>query len=218
MSLKSKASALRRFAATTVLGCAATLAACGGGGGGATVPAPGPSPSPTPIQLTAGMVLGQSAFPEGDTSSGGHGNVIDGIACAAAVGGYHIHSHISLFRNGTQIALPLAIGIPNPQIQNGFVTNGSCFYQLHAHDASGIVHVEAQRPSAFTVGQFFDIWGEQLSSSNVAGFSGPVVVYVNGTQYGGDPRAIVFAERQEVTLEVGSPTVAPPRYIFPSNY
>ena len=47
------------------------------------------------------------------------------------------------------MAVPALIGI-DPQ--------GRFLAPLHTHDASGIVHVESQRPYPFTLGQFFTIW------------------------------------------------------------
>ncbi len=172
-----------------------------------------------PIQLAAGMVVGQSVFPNGDAVGGGHGQPIDAIPCNSASVSYHVHAHLSLFHNGTQLAIPLAIGITNPQPpQSGIVTSGSCFYQLHTHDASGIIHVEAPQTASFTLGEFFDIWGQPLSASGAAGLSGSLSTYVNGVAYGGDPRTILLAEHQQITLEVGAPLVRPPQYVFPSNY
>ena len=63
---------------------------------------------------------------------------------------------------------------------NGFAIYGDCDYPLHTHDTSGKIHVEADAPSTFTLGQLFAIWGQPLSYSNIAGIIGsPVVVYIN---------------------------------------
>jgi hypothetical protein len=50
----------------------------------------------------------------------------------------------------------------------GVTSTASCFYYLHAHDASGVVHVEdpptASRTTALhTLGQVFAICGHSLS-------------------------------------------------------
>ncbi|HET6386969.1 MAG TPA: hypothetical protein VFJ58_26575 [Armatimonadota bacterium] len=170
-------------------------------------------------QLQQGGVVGKVELPTGDTAQGGHGETIDGIVSEIPQTGYHIHAHLSLYVNGQQIAIPEAIGIVNPiNEQNGFVEEGDSFYWLHTHDATGIIHVEAPGPGTYTLGQFFDIWGQPLSSTNVAGFQGPVTAMVQGLPYTGDLRAITFIPHQQITLEVGTPVVTPPLYAFPPDY
>jgi len=69
---------------------------------------------------------------------------------------YHVHTHLSVFLDGQQIAVPGQIGIVAQP------AGGHCFYQLHTHDKSGKLHVEAPAPGEFTLGQIFDLWGQPL--------------------------------------------------------
>ena len=195
-------------------------AGCGGGGGTAVPTVTTPVPSPTPVTIVPGMVFGQPVYADGDTAQGGQGSpTADGIPCDNAAIGYHIHAELMLYQYGQQVAIPKAIGIMNPTPpQSGVVYGGSCFYHIHTHDASGIIHVEAPSQSSYTVGQFFNIWGMPLDASRVATFNGPVTVFVNGAQYGGDPRGIIFSEREVIALEVGTPIVTPPQIIFDPQY
>jgi len=173
----------------------------------------------TPVLLAPAAVIGKDSLPPGDTPNGGQGQAVGDINCETmAQLAYHIHAHLSLIVNGEQLAIPLGIGTVNPQVQDDFVTAASCFYWLHTHDASGIVHIEPSVNEPLTLGQFFDIWGQPLTSTSVAGFSGPVTVFVDGAPYTGDPRAISFTERMQITLEVGTPLVPPPVYQFPDIY
>ncbi len=64
---------------------------------------------------------------------------------------------------------------------------------------------------------FFDIWGQPLSRDDVAGLKGPVIAYVNGAEYDGPLRLIPLRSHQQVVLEIGTPTVPPPNYVFPPN-
>jgi hypothetical protein len=75
---------------------------------------PTPPPNPTPIQIVGGDVVGAQVFPAGDTSSGGQGANVDGIPCDKATSPYNVHAHVTLFHNGKQIAIPIAIGIMKP--------------------------------------------------------------------------------------------------------
>ena len=212
---------------------ALNVVACGGGGSGLGTlqnsfqPSPSPSPAlptsppvptPTPMLLPNGLVVGTVVFPDGNTAAGGQGGVVDGIDCAAPVLTYHIHSHVTLFHNGTQIALPKAIGVIGPiyNAAHNYVDDGSCFYHLHTHDDTGIVHIEnaVEPPSPFTLGQVFDIWGEPLTNANIAGFMVPTLVYVGTSLFSGDPRTIQLINHEQITLEVGGPYVFPPFYTW----
>jgi len=143
-----------------------------------------------------------------------NGATVDGIQCQTmeqAV--YHIHVHLAIFVNGTQQTVPLGIGIPDPQIQNGFAASGKCFYWLHTHDASGVIHIESPTHRTYTLGQFFDIWGKTLSSSQVGSAKGQLTVYVDGKRFTGDPRSISFTSHKLIQLDVGK--VVPPKpYTF----
>jgi len=179
-------------------------------------PTPGPNASSKPIQLVAGQSLGKAfiktKYPV--TAQGGHGQVVDGIGCGAMeYSTLHVHTHLAIFYNGKQMQVPQYLGMaPNPA--------GGCLYWIHTHDASGIIHLEAPdlnppQGGPYTLGMLFDIWGEPLARTNVAGLQGPVTAYVNGSLYLGDLRAIPIAAHQQIVLEIGTPLVAPPNYAFP---
>jgi len=90
-------------------------------------------------------------------------------------------------------------------------SNGiNCFYEIHTHDSSGKIHVEAPAEGTFTLGQLFTIWGEPLTNTNVAGLTGlPVVVYVTDTdgvvtQVDSDWDKIELKSHREITIQVGT--------------
>jgi len=159
------------------------------------------------IQLVDGKAIGAAVLSGGDTASGGQGNPVDDIACAAQeFATLHVHAHIALFDHGKQIQIPSGVGI---------ASSTRCLYWVHTHDATGIIHIEAPIFRAFTLGNFFDIWGQPLSTTHIAMFTGTVKSYVNGALYDADPRGIPLRAHQQITLEVGPPFVDPPRYRFP---
>ncbi|HVA37477.1 MAG TPA: hypothetical protein VNJ51_07670 [Candidatus Dormibacteraeota bacterium] len=175
------------------------------------VAAPAATPAPQGTPLIQGTTVGKRVFPDGDTGSGGRGQTVDGVACnLQEMLAEHDHVHLTLFFNGKQVAVPEYVGIvqkPNAQ---------GCLYWLHTHDATGIIHIESPQPDgAFTLGDFFDIWGRELAPDDVAGHIGPVHAFVDGMAYHGNFRAIPFAQHEEITLEVGKPVVTPPLYVFP---
>lgn len=199
---------LKSLSLSLALVLADPLTACSSSHPGSAAASPSSTTfsAPSGIQLADGGMLGTARFPGGDTPSGGHGQPVGGIGCQAMEGAVlHIHAHLALFVAGKQLAIPPHIGII-----------GRCLYWVHTHDAEGIIHMESPKYRAFTLGDFFHIWGQPLGTNTVATFKGPVSIYVNGAGYKGDPNAIPLSTHQQIVLELGK-RVAPPNYIFPSG-
>ena len=97
------------------------------------------------------------------------GQPIDGIPCEPGEQlSYHVHVELRIFVNGQAQTVPAAIGIVNPgRVRFGSIAQGDCFYWLHTHDSTGTIHVEAPIPRPFTLGTFFDIWGQPLAEIRV---------------------------------------------------
>jgi hypothetical protein len=116
--------------------------------------------------------------------------------------------------------VPAAIGIPNPQVEqssNGpFVVSGSCFYWLHSHTGDGVIHVESPTQRTFTLGNYFDLWGQLLKADQVETDRGQVTAYLNGQRFSGDPRTMPLTAHAVIHLDVGTDT-APAPYTFAPN-
>src|SRR3954453_307966 len=140
-----------------------------------------------PISLVQRAQIGRTIFEPGDTPRGGNGQPVDGIeGSSREMLKVHVHAHLALFHKGEQIAIPYGIGIVRPfQVKNGFVGMGGGIYWLHTHDATGIIHVESPDNRTYTLGQFFDIWGQTLNAPEVAGLKGGVRAYVDDKRYSG---------------------------------
>lgn len=149
----------------------------------------------------------------GDTATDG---AVDGITCDTSEQLlFHIHAHLSIYVNGTQKLVAAGIGIGPPLVvRNDFVVGGSCFSWLHTHDESGVVHIESPIERVYQLGDFFDIWGQALTATQVGPAAGAVTAYVNGAPFTGDPRTIPLNAHNVVQLDVGSPRVAPQPYTF----
>ena len=93
---------------------------------------------------------------------------------------------------------------------------------LHTHDQSGVVHIEAEAPADFTVGQFFTEWAVRLTSDCVGGYCKPKTpwrVVVNGQDWPGDPNAVVFHAHDEIAFVIGTPPgEVPSAYQFLPNF
>jgi hypothetical protein len=137
-----------------------------------------------------------------------HGQPIDHIRCESEMLGYHVHAHLTILNLGRNISVPQYIGF----------SDNTCLYWLHTHDDSGIIHVEA--PSHFfpTLGNFFDVWGQPLSSERVVNaVVGPghsMRVYVNGRPFSANPRTISLRDHTTIAIEIGPPFSAPQPYDF----
>jgi hypothetical protein len=148
------------------------------------------------------------------TSSATAGQAIDGIGCNTSEQTvFHIHTHLTIFVNGQQRQVPAGIGIPGavaqPTQAGPFVDSGTCFYWLHTHAADGIIHIESPVQRAYTLGEFFDEWGQPLSPTQVGPARGKVIVLVNGQVFKGNPRDVPLGSHENLQVEVGTPLVKP---------
>jgi len=179
---------------------------------------PAPAPGPTGSE---GVPV-PAAAPLADTAATAAGQPVDQISCQASEQTlFHIHAHLTVFVNGTARQVPAAIGIPGAQAQSTsagpFVEQGTCFYWLHTHAADGIIHIESPVKRTYTLGNFFDEWGQPLTASRVGPASGHVVALYNGQVFKGDPRDIPLTAHAQIQLEVGTPLVAPEQISFPNG-
>lgn len=221
------------------LAFAFALASCNGAGtsvpatpGGSTsggslelAPAIGPLAA---IDTSPGKVDGvpdKFTPPEGDTATGGRGSPIDKIPCLPSMGdGYHVHVFVGIVNRGQLIALPTAIGMLHPGAPvNGYVNTAQCFYEIHTHDSSGIVHLEVAKPHPLTSVVFklknvLDVWGVPHDKRSFGPFKGKIRVYVgmpaalgqtNVTQYypfaGKHWADIGLRSHEVIWVEIGKP-------------
>jgi hypothetical protein len=128
---------------------------------------------------------------------------IDGIRCEQMEGAVeHIHSNVQIFDRGRSIAVPAEVG---------FSQSGSCLYWVHTHADNGMIHIESPVKRTFTLGNFFDIWGQPLSWSTAAGAHGKrLSIWVNGKPWSGkDPRSIVLQDHETIVIQNGPPFAKP---------
>jgi hypothetical protein len=224
---------------------AALVVAAAGAGIGVAVASSGGSPSAasggTPqLKLAALSTLGTlrpapsagPAGPEGvpipaaaplaGTGSAVTGKDVDGISCQSNEQTiFHIHAHLTIFVNGSPRQVPAGIGIPGASAQNtaqgAFISSGTCFYWLHTHAADGIIHIESPAQRTYTLGDFFDEWGQPLGPHQVGPATGPVIAIYDGKRYQGNPRDIPLNAHAQIQLEVGTPLVAPQAITFPGS-
>lgn len=177
-------------------------------------PAPSPGrPGPEGVPVPNGPPLA-------GTATAATGQPVDGISCQTNEQAlFHIHAHLTLFVNGSPRQVPAGIGIPGAQAQNTaqgpFISSGNCFYWLHTHAADGIIHTESPVHRTFTLGNFFNIWGQPLGPGQVGPARGHVTAIYNGQVYLGNPRDIPLNAHAQIQLMVGKPLIAPRSITWP---
>jgi hypothetical protein len=151
------------------------------------------------------------------------GQQIDGMTCQAGEQVlFHIHAHLAIFVHGAPRQVPAGIGIAPPyEVERtpsgAFVAGATCFMWLHTHSADGIIHTESPIERTYTLGDFFDIWGQPLGHAQVGPAHGAVTALFNGRVFTGNPRQIPLLAHAQVQLEVGRPLIAPEQITFPKG-
>jgi hypothetical protein len=129
---------------------------------------------------------------------------VSGITCDRGEHNtYHVHSQLTIRVDGTQVPVPANIGV-RPNV---------CLYWLHTHDASGLLHVEAPTQREFTLGQFFEVWGQPLGPDAVGtypvGDGQQIFAFVDGQAYTGDLRAIQLVDGRRIEIQIGAAAIPP---------
>jgi hypothetical protein len=165
------------------------------------------------VSIDDGHKVGATYWPAGDTSDGGQGQDVAGLSCGTMDESYHVHTHVSLFFNGSALTLPQHVGIVATS------PTANCFYSIHTHDETGKVHIEAPAPAKFTLGQLFSIWGQPLATNNIAGLMDmPVRIFIvdtgdtEATEYTGDFKEIELTSHRGITIQVGTPIAEIPTF------
>jgi hypothetical protein len=182
-------------------GPSGTPSAAGGSGGVVSGP-----PGPEGVPLEEGQLLASA-------SSGAGGQTIDGIQCEASEQvAYHVHTHLSVYVDGTLRPLPPGIGIVAPVAQQTtdgpFYGASHCYYWLHVHTQDGVIHIESPTERSYTLGEFFDIWKQPLTRTQITSAHGTLKVFVNGQVFTGDPRNVHLGSHEDIQIDVGKPFVA----------
>lgn len=193
----------------TILCASALLAGCGGGNDPDT-------PARTlPLLATSGTLIGPASegtrlqWPDGSTATGGRGQPVANVGCLINED-YHIHAHLAIIKDGVTLKMPRNIGLTG------------CAYEIHTHGATGVVHVETDREKKFYLGQFFAIWGQPLSRTDVAGLQGQDIRFfvIDGgkvAEISDDPATIELARHRSIVITVGTPPASLPQYTWPAD-
>ncbi len=128
----------------------------------------------------------------------------------------HIHQHLDIYVNGKHVTVPGLIGV---KAKKGgtldFIT------ELHTHATDGVIHLESPEAQAYSLGQFFGVWGPNLSRNcigNLCSPPDPIRFYVNGSEIKGDPVRLVLQQHDEIAIVYGTaPSKIPSSYNWPAG-
>lgn len=197
----------------------------------------------TPVNTSPGAVIGldnQFQPNDGDTPQGGHGQLIDHrISCQPTMGNtYHVHVYLGVVYKGRQVAIPDTIGMVKPGAENsGFTTTAQCFYFIHTHDASGIIHIESFKSIPMSgvlyhLKNVLDVWGLTRGPDNFGPFNGKVRIFIGNvplrqtvvskySAYTGTLNSIPLQSHEAIWVEIGKPyyhAYQLPRVTFYTEY
>lgn len=140
----------------------------------------------------------------------GTGKPVDGVNCLVS-GKYHQHVLLSIYKDGKRLGFPDGIGR----------VHAGCYhaYEMHVHDASGVVHMESDVAKTFKLSQWFSLWGLGLGRAGTAGLAGPVRFYIVDNhqikRYDGNPADIVMLPHREILIVSGTTISTVPNYQWP---
>ena len=184
---------------------------------GRLTPAPAPGPlGPEGVPVPQGPIFANPAVVK-------KGQTIDGVTCDATEKvAFHIHAHLTLFVSGRAYRIPYGIGIgPHARgrehDRRPLRDRGSCFMWLHTHALDGIIHIEAPKLQTFTLGQFFAVWGQKLSTLRLGSHLGKVTAFYNGKVWTANPARIPLTSEAQIQLDLGKPLIAPQHIKFPKG-
>jgi hypothetical protein len=169
-----------------------------------------PTPRPTAVPWALAAL---------DTAASG--DTVDGVSCDTTPSAANrLTAHLAIYVNGEARQVPPGIGVGTPrttaQTDAGPFVSGKCYYWLNTRTHDGVIHVQPPTQTGLTLGTFFDLWGQQLTSTQVGPDSGALTVLVNGSPYTGDPRVVPLSSHAVIQLNVGT-SVAFQHYTFPAG-
>ena len=135
----------------------------------------------------------------------------------------HYHANLQLIYHGTPATIPALVG----------ASPGGGFCWLHTHTTDGTIHIEAPKEQAsrgFTLADFFKVWDQPLSRSQVATITvqptDQLTIFVKEsdkspwTTYTDDPAKIKLKAHERIVIDIepsGATPASPTPFSFPSG-
>jgi hypothetical protein len=117
----------------------------------------------------------------------------------------HFHVHLDVLVDGRPVQVPAGLGI---------ASSGRELSELHTHDTSGVLHIEAPTTGRrYVLGQLFTEWNVRLDAGDMGGLRAgggrTLAAYVDGRRQSGDPADVELTPHREIALVYGPATAHP---------
>jgi hypothetical protein len=210
---RSKALRIGGIAAVAAVGIGIVAVAAHSGGHGSAIAKPSGSAALPQTPAATGTAIPPWPVPAGTVSLG----EVAGLRALNTEGEVlHFHPHLDVLVDGKPVAVPAEIGID---------AAGGKISELHTHDASGVLHVEApDNAHRYVLGQLFAEWNVRLDATHLGGLTAgggnTLTAYVGGKQATGDPKQIELLPHREIALvfgPAGQHVTVPSSYQFPDG-
>ena len=121
-------------------------------------------------------------------------------------GGARYGVHLELFAHGRVVIVPRGIGVAR-----------GCSYDARTRTPTGVI--EVRRGAKLKLGDVFRIWGRPLGRFRLVGFKSakPLLAFVAGRRWRGDPRDIPLAYHAQIVLELDGYVPPHPTFLFPGG-
>jgi serine/threonine protein kinase len=149
---------------------------------------------------------------------------IDGVYCdQLEQTAYHHHVLLTIYIDDQQVTVPADVGLA------GNASSPTCYYWLHTHDTTGIVHIEAPSSGSDTLKNFLDIWQSFANSNSTITYPSQLAssagwaIYIDGKQVNKDFNHIDISSNaawhELITIMYNSPSARPvTTYAWPAGY
>ena len=139
---------------------------------------------------------------------------IDGVYCdQLEQTGFHHHVLLTIYVNDQQVSVPAGVGLA------GNPSSPTCYYWLHTHDSTGIIHIEAPSGGSYTLKNYLDIWQNFAGTSSSITYPTQLAsstgwtVYINGKKVNEDFSHVDISSNQAwheiITIMYNSPNSKP---------
>ncbi|HEX9375632.1 MAG TPA: hypothetical protein VGB19_05255 [Actinomycetota bacterium] len=200
--LRRKAARRRRMrlfglvvAGLVVVGGIIALIVANGGGG--------PTKLPNPRSLP-GINVGPAPWPPETAHLADRDKLIGLPPLGQEVTEVHFHQNLLVYVHGQREPVPFGVGQDQA---------AGTLAEIHTHDATGTIHIEAAADRDFNLQMVFDVWGVLLTKNQVGMYrnngENTIRVFVNGRQYTGDFTRLPLEDKQVIVVTYGTQAEVP---------